>query len=112
MKEHKCVLKSVNLKHQLKLVGFTDVAFKAQPDEPIGLALRGLAATLQEDSLGNGHPHFADLVDFIVRRQRHVVHFFFSAEVNGLVDSIEQLLLLQITLHQIYVVVLTRRRRT
>ena len=53
-KRHKCGLKSVCLRHPLKLVGFADAAFKAQPDEPIGLALRGLAATLQEDSPTNG----------------------------------------------------------
>ena len=41
MQKHKCGLKSVSLRHPLKLVGFTDVASKVQPDEPIGLALRG-----------------------------------------------------------------------
>lgn len=42
MKRHKGGLKSVTFKHPLKLVGTTDGAFKAQPDEPTGLALRVL----------------------------------------------------------------------
>ena len=48
-----CGLKIVALKRPLKLVGFTDVAFKVQPGEPTGLALRGLAAIHQEDTQGN-----------------------------------------------------------
>ena len=44
----------------------------------------------------------ANLIDFTVRRQRRVVRSIFSAELNGLVDSVEQLLLLQVILHQIY----------
>ena len=35
MEKHNCGFKSVCLKHTFKLVGFTDAAFKAQPDEPI-----------------------------------------------------------------------------
>ena len=42
------------------------------------------------------------MVDFTVRRQRRVVRSTFSAELNGLVDSVEQMMLLQVTLHQIY----------
>lgn len=44
----------------------------------------------------------ANLVDFTVRRQRRVVRSAFSAKLNGLVDSIEQMLFLQCSLHQIY----------
>lgn len=44
MKKHNCGLKGVCLKHPLKLVSFIDAVFKAQPDEPIGLALRGVVA--------------------------------------------------------------------
>ena len=106
MKRHKCGLKSVILQHPLKLVGFIDAAFKAQPEEPTGLALRGLAARLQEDSNNNDQPQpvngKANLVDFTVRRQRRVVRSTFSAELNGLVDSVEQMLLLQIMLHEVY----------
>ena len=106
MKRHKCGLKSVTLQRPLKLVAFIDAAFKAQPEKATGLALRGLAATLCEDRGDGKQLHDdnkkADLVDFIVRRQRRVVRSTFSAELNGLVDSIEQMLLLQCTLHQIY----------
>ena len=106
MKRHKCGFKSVHLRHPLKLVGFTDAGFKAQPDEPTCIALRGLAATLQEDAATNDQPHsvggLANLVDFTVRRQRRVVRSTFSAELNWLVDSVEHLFLLQLTLHQIY----------
>ena len=44
----------------------------------------------------------ANLLDFVIRRQRRVVRSTFSAELNGLVDSVESMLLLQCTLHQIY----------
>lgn len=44
----------------------------------------------------------ANLVDFTVGRQRRVARSTFSAELKGLVDSVEQLFLLQIVLHQIY----------
>ena len=73
MKRHKCGLKSIALKHPLKLVAFTDAAFKAQPEESTGLALRGLAAVLEEDDGGakpSGKEDLANLVDFTVRRQR------------------------------------------
>ena len=106
MKKHTCGLTTVKLNHPLKLVGFTDAAFKAQPEEPIGLALGGLAATLQEDLVNNGQPHstsgLAHLVDSIVRRQRRVVRSTFGAELIGLVDFVERLLLLQLILHQVY----------
>ena len=115
MKKHKCGLKSVRLKHPLKLVGFMDVAFKAQPGEPIGLALRGLVATLQEDSFGNDQPHsvggLVNLVDFIVRRQRRVMRSTFSAELNGLVYSVEQLLLLHFVCFRYIAAHINRRKR-
>ena len=105
MKKNPCGLKSLEIKHPLKLTAFTDAAFKAQPEESTGLALRGLVAVLQED-ICTDKPHsmngIANLIDFTVRRQRRVVRSTFSAELNGLVDSIEQMILLQTTLHQIY----------
>ena len=104
MKRHKYGLKSIGLQHPLKLVAFTDAAFKAQPEESTRLALRGLAAVLEEDdgsSKPSGENDLANLVDFTVRRQRRVVRSTFGAELNGLVDSVEQMLMLQCTLHQI-----------
>ena len=92
MKRHKCGLKTVCVRHPLTFVGFTDVAFKAHPDERIGLALRGLAATMQQDAPTNDQPHsvggLANLLDFTVRRQRRVVRSTSSAELNGLVDGV------------------------
>ena len=106
MKRHKCGLKSITLKHPLKLVAFTDVAFKTQPGEAIGLFLRGLVATMCEDQGAGTQLHGdilkANRVDFIVRRQGRVVRSTFSAELHGFVDSIGQMLLKQCTLHQIY----------
>ena len=56
-----------------------------------------------DDSEGPGSlDGLANLVDFTVRRQRRVVRSTFSAELNGLVDSVEQLFLLQVSLQQIY----------
>ena len=42
------------------------------------------------------------MVDFTVRRQHRAVRSTFGAELTGLVDSVEQSFLLQITVHQIY----------
>ena len=88
-------------------MGFIDAAFQAQPDEPTGLALGRLVATLQEDSPNNDQPHsvggLVGLGDFIVGRQRRVVRSTFGTELNGLVDSVEQLVLLQINVHLIYI---------
>ena len=104
MKRHNSGLKSVAIKHPLNFTGFIDAAFKSIPEESTGLALRGLAAVLHsDDSEGPGSKDgLANLVVFTVRRQRRVVRSTFSAELNGLVDSVEQLLLLQVTLHQLY----------
>ena len=42
------------------------------------------------------------MVDFTIKRRRRAVPSTFGAELNGLVDDVEQLFLLQIILHQIY----------
>lgn len=109
MKVHTCGLKRVTLNHQFQLVAFTDVAFKAKPEEPTGLALRGLAAALCEDNCDvepMSQSSKVIFVDFIVRRQRRAVWSTFSAELNGLVDVIEQMLPLQCALHHIYIYML------
>ena len=88
------------------MVGFIDAAFQAQPGLPIGLALRGFAAILQEDSDANDEPHSVsgnlNLVGFIVRRQRRAARSAFSGEFHGLVYSMEQMFLSQISLHEIF----------
>ena len=71
-----------------------------------GFALRCLAATLQAYLPNNDQPHsvggLTKLVEFTVRRQRRVVRSASGAELNGLVDSAEQLLSLQVASHQVY----------
>ena len=42
------------------------------------------------------------LLEWICRRQRRVVRSTFSAELNGVIDSVEAALLVQMALHQIY----------
>ena len=92
LRRHKSGLRAVRLSHPMRLVGFTDAAFKALVDEPSGLALRGLAAVQMSDT-GLSKPHSSNgrgnLLDYAVRRQRRVVRSTFSAELNGLVDSVE-----------------------
>lgn len=104
VKKHKCGFTPMTLKHPLKLVNSTDAAFKAQLDEPTRLAFRWFAAALQEDGC-DSEPMVAsgkaNSVDFTVRRQRRAARSTFSAELNGLVDSMEQMMLLQVALHLI-----------
>ena len=106
MKRHKCGLKQVTLQHLLKLVAPIDAAFAAQPEEPIDLALRGLALVLCEDRECGVTPHVgngkANPIDFMKRRQRSVVRSTFSAELNGLVVITHHMLPLRCTLHPIY----------
>ena len=92
------------LEHPLKLVGMSDAAFRAQPDEPSGLALRGLAVMLMEadkegPSSRNGRVH---LLEYLTRRIRRVVRSTFSAALNALLDSVENVLLLQLALHELF----------
>ena len=93
-----------NIRGPTKLMCFSDAAFKALVEESSGLALRGCAILLtaddqpeKPDSL-SGACH---LVDHACRRQRRVVRSTFSAELNGEVDSVEGVLLLQVAYHQL-----------
>ena len=89
---------------ELKLVVFSDAAFKTQPEESSGLALRG--CTIWLTSTTGGGLTAADgggqLLEWICRRQRRVVRSTFSAALNGVIDSLESAILVQIGLHQIY----------
>ena len=101
----KCGFKPATFKHPLKLVGFIDAAFKAQFEEPIGLAIRGFVAALQEDACSSkpmGTSGGANLVDFTARRQRRVARCTSSAELIGSVDRMGQMMLPQVALHPIY----------
>ena len=42
------------------------------------------------------------MIEFVCRRQRRVVRSTYSAELNGLIDSIETAILVQILFHQIW----------
>ena len=85
------------------LTVFSDAAFKAIPDESSGLALRGcviLLCTSGPEELINpsGTCH---MLEYVCRRQRRVVRSTYSAELNGLVDSVEVTRLVRILFHQI-----------
>ena len=94
----------------VRILGFTDSAFKAQEDENTALALRGLAALIASDDkreqqkgvIEIGTDHDIHLMEWIVRRLKRVVRSTFAAELNALIDTIESLLLLQLILHQCY----------
>ena len=92
----------------IRIVGFTDSAFKALEDEGSGLALRGLAILLTSDVVEGksvlevGRTYNVNLLEWLVRKLRRVVRSTFAAELNALIDSIETLVLLQLLLHQIY----------
>ena len=96
----------------IRILGFTDAAFKAQEGESTGLALRGLAVLIAADPFHGQRPQgkqsatavnreeIVHLIEWLVRRLRRVVRSTFSAELNALIDTIESLVLLQLTLHQ------------
>ena len=91
----------------LRILRFTDSAFKAQDDENTGLALRGLAALLTSERTTDeiitiSIDHRVHLMEWIVRRLKRVVRSTFAAELNALIDTIGSLLLLQLILHQCY----------
>ena len=87
-----------------KLLTFSDAAFKALVEESSGLALRGcviLLADTAPNTFGSkeGRCH---MLEFICRRQRRVVRSTFSAELNGLIDSVETAILIQIMLFELW----------
>ena len=97
-----------HIRGPVRIVGFTDSAFKAQENEGSGLALRGLAILLCSDIADQlavfiaGQAVEVNLLEWLVRRLRRVVRSTFAAELNALIDSIETLLLLQLAFHQVY----------
>lgn len=90
------------MQHPLGVMGFTDAAFKALVDEPSGLALRGLVATVLHDCAHTvqSSSRCASCVDAIVGEQRRVVRSTLSAELNGVVDRIEGMVALQFDIHK------------
>jgi hypothetical protein len=105
---HKIGVMYRRLDGDIRLLGFSDSAFKAQEDEGSGLAIRGLAVLLAAD-VRPGEPilctnktYNVHLLEWLVRRLRRVVRSTFAAELNALTDSIESLILIQLALHQIF----------
>ena len=82
-----------------------DAVFNAFANEPVGFALRVLAAVFVHDAcvyapLSN--IDIAGFIDCIVRGQRGVVRSVFFAAFNGFVDLIEALLLVRVDVHRIH----------
>ena len=104
LKKQKLGIRYRKLQGPLRLVAHSDAAFKALVGEGSGLALRGCCILLISDD-NQDAPCSRDgtchMIDFHVRRQRRVVRSTFSAELNGLIDSLEGLLLIQIAFHQL-----------
>ena len=104
LKRHKVGLLFRKMDGELKLVGFTDAAFRAQVEESSGLALRGLAVVLTPecgDQLINSHGE-VQVIDYVVRKLRRVVRSTFAGELNALLDSIETMIVIQMILYQLY----------
>ena len=103
LQRHRIGIRYLRMPERVKLLGFTDSAFRAQEGESSGLALRGLAVLLTPDVPGSvisqGSVH---LLDFIVRKLRRVVRSTFAAELNALVDALETIILMQLMFHQIF----------
>ena len=77
---------SIKPTHLLTLFDFTDAAFQARVEDPSGLVLsKSAAALLHDDYLDRpqSKDDEANLIDFIVRKLRHVVHNIFVDEFNG-----------------------------
>ena len=102
-KRHKVGIWYEKLDGPVRLVCWSDAAFKAIPDEGSGLALRGCCVMLTTDQPGK--PTSPDgrcqLIEYLCKRQRRVVRSTFSAELNALIDALEIAILVQMAFHQI-----------
>jgi hypothetical protein len=86
------------------LTTLSDAAFKALVEESSGLALRGCCILLADTAPGqiassSGKCH---LIEYQCKRQRRVVRSTFSAELNGLIDSIETAMLIQYMMFEVW----------
>ena len=88
----------------VRLVACSDAAFKAQVGESSALACRGLAVVLCTDQATEptSPNDSVNLVEFLVRRQKRVVRSTFGGELNALLDAAENVLLMQLALHEIF----------
>ena len=103
-KKHRVGILFRKVKGPLRLVAISDAAFKAVPDEASGLALRGAIVLLCSDS--DTSPASPDksciLLEAVCKRQRRVVRSTFSGELNGLIDTVELVMVIQMCLYQVW----------
>jgi hypothetical protein len=102
-KRHKIGIWYERLTGPVRLVCWSDAAFKAMPDEGSGLALRGCCVVLTSEM--SKSPTSPDgrcqLIEYLCKRQKRVVRSTFSAELNALIDALEIAILVQMAYHQI-----------
>eukprot|EP00971_Amphidinium_carterae_P247695 4918426-Amphidinium_carterae.2 len=102
------------LKGPVRLVMFSDAAFRTQPEDSSGLAIKGSALVLVPTSVDprQGFHTPCHLLDFMSTRQRRVVRSTFSAELNGLLDATERGYGIQMTLSELLMKKEDARART
>eukprot|EP00971_Amphidinium_carterae_P227040 4503531-Amphidinium_carterae.2 len=91
------------LKGAVRLVLFSDAAFRTQPEDSSGLAVKGSALVLIPETVNpqEGLQTQCHLLDFLSTQQRRVVRSTFSAELNGLLDATERGYGIQMTLSEL-----------
>jgi len=92
------------IKGPWRLVAVSDAAFRAQPEDSSGLALRGCVILLvgENDKSPASQDASCHMLEYVCRRQRRVIRSTYSGELNALVDTIELLLVVQMTFYQIF----------
>eukprot|EP00971_Amphidinium_carterae_P018913 372341-Amphidinium_carterae.3 len=87
----------------VRLVMFSDAAFRTQPEDSSGLAVKGSALALIPETVDpkEGLQTQCHLLDFLSTKQRRVVRSTFSAELNGLLDATERGYGIQMTLSEL-----------
>eukprot|EP00971_Amphidinium_carterae_P315618 6273534-Amphidinium_carterae.1 len=88
---------------EVKLMMFSDAAFRTQPEDSSGLAVKGSALVIVPADVmtHNGLRTHCHLLDFLSTRQRRVVRSTFSAELNGLLDATERGYGIQMTMSEL-----------
>ncbi len=88
----------------LRIVGVSDAAFRAQPEDASGLALRGCVILLNTDSSTSpsSPDGLCNVLEYVCRRIRRVVRSTYSGELNSGIDTTELALLIQMAFFQIW----------
>ena len=98
-KRHRVGLWYPRLRGDLRVVAFSDAAFKAVPSESSGLAIKGLVLCLMQDAdTREGFHGSCHILEALSLRQRRVTRSTFAAEVNSLVDGMERAYAVQMAL--------------